>query len=55
MWFLFSWNAYDYKEILLNKKSTRDEIRSEISGNYCRCTGYQSIVDAIEECINEIN
>ena len=44
------------KEILLNKKTlTRDEIRSEISGNYCRCTGYQSIVDAIEECINEIN
>ena len=44
------------KEILLNKKKlTRDEIRSEISGNYCRCTGYQSIVDAIEECINEIN
>ena len=44
------------KEILLNKKNlTRDEIRSEISGNYCRCTGYQSIVDAIEECINEIN
>ena len=44
------------KEILLNKKKlTRDEIRSEISGNYCRCTGYQSIVDAIEECINKIN
>ena len=44
------------KEILLNKKKlTRDEIRSEISGNYCRCTGYQSIVDAIEESINEIN
>ena len=44
------------KEILLNKKKlTRDEIRSEISGNYCRCTGYQSIVDAIEECVNEIN
>ena len=44
------------KEILLNKrKLNRDEIRSEISGNYCRCTGYQSIVDAIEECINEIN
>ena len=44
------------KEILLSKKKlTRDEIRYEISGNYCRCTGYQSIVDAIEECINEVN
>ncbi|MDB5802974.1 MAG: (2Fe-2S)-binding protein [Betaproteobacteria bacterium] len=26
----------------------RDEIREYISGNYCRCTGYQAIVDAIE-------
>ena len=44
------------KEIISSKKKlSRDEIRSEISGNYCRCTGYQSIVDAIEESINEIN
>ena len=44
------------KEVISSKKKlTRDEIRSEISGNYCRCTGYQSIVDAIEESINEIN
>lgn len=28
---------------------TRAEIREHISGNYCRCTGYESIVDAIEE------
>lgn len=26
----------------------RDEIREYISGNYCRCTGYQAIVDAVE-------
>ncbi len=26
----------------------RDAIRDHISGNYCRCTGYQAIVDAIE-------
>ena len=44
------------KEIISSKKKlSRDEIRAEISGNYCRCTGYQSIVDAIEEIINEIN
>jgi aerobic carbon-monoxide dehydrogenase small subunit len=32
------------------KKSlpSRDEIREHISGNYCRCTGYQAIVDAVE-------
>ncbi len=27
---------------------SRDTIREHISGNYCRCTGYQAIVDAIE-------
>ena len=27
--------------------ATREEIRDHISGNYCRCTGYQSIVEAI--------
>ena len=26
----------------------RDEIREFISGNYCRCTGYEAIVDAVE-------
>jgi len=26
----------------------RNAIREHISGNYCRCTGYQAIVDAIE-------
>ncbi|HEX4042674.1 MAG TPA: (2Fe-2S)-binding protein [Xanthobacteraceae bacterium] len=26
----------------------RDMIRDHIAGNYCRCTGYQAIVDAIE-------
>ncbi len=28
--------------------ATRAQIREHISGNYCRCTGYQAIVDAIE-------
>ena len=27
---------------------SRERIREYLSGNYCRCTGYQSIVDAIE-------
>jgi carbon-monoxide dehydrogenase small subunit len=38
--------------VLKNRKVTREEIRAHISGNYCRCTGYQAIVDAIEEVIN---
>jgi carbon-monoxide dehydrogenase small subunit len=31
-----------------NRKPSREDIREHISGNYCRCTGYQAIVDAIE-------
>jgi carbon-monoxide dehydrogenase small subunit len=27
---------------------SRDAIRDHLSGNYCRCTGYHAIVDAIE-------
>ena len=34
------------------EKFTREQIRTHISGNYCRCTGYQAIVDAIETVIN---
>jgi len=28
--------------------ASRDEIREFISGNFCRCTGYHAIVDAVE-------
>jgi aerobic carbon-monoxide dehydrogenase small subunit len=28
--------------------TSRDDIRQYISGNYCRCTGYHAIVDAVE-------
>ena len=38
--------------VLKGKKVSREEIRSHIAGNYCRCTGYQAIVDAIEEVVN---
>jgi aerobic carbon-monoxide dehydrogenase small subunit len=27
---------------------SREAIRVHLSGNYCRCTGYQAIVDAVE-------
>ncbi|MFG1209674.1 (2Fe-2S)-binding protein [Xanthobacter flavus] len=33
----------------------REEIRDAISGNYCRCTGYEAIVDAIEVAARKAN
>jgi carbon-monoxide dehydrogenase small subunit len=37
------------QELLANGKvPSREKIREHISGNYCRCTGYHAIVDAIE-------
>ena len=41
------------QDLLLQAKAnktvpSREEIREHISGNYCRCTGYQAIVDAVE-------
>ncbi|AXK80932.1 (2Fe-2S)-binding protein [Pseudolabrys taiwanensis] len=35
-------------ELLEHPAPTREEIRDALSGNYCRCTGYHAIVDAIE-------
>lgn len=29
----------------------REDIRDHISGNYCRCTGYHAIVDAVESTL----
>lgn len=31
-----------------NRAPTRDEIRTAISGNLCRCSGYVKVVEAIE-------
>ena len=35
------------------KPATRDEIRIYLSGNYCRCTGYHAIVDAVETTLKQ--
>jgi carbon-monoxide dehydrogenase small subunit len=36
-------------DLLAEKQpKSRDDIRTFLSGNYCRCTGFQAIVDAIE-------
>jgi aerobic carbon-monoxide dehydrogenase small subunit len=35
------------------KPASRDEIRAFLSGNYCRCTGYHAIVDAVETTLKQ--
>ena len=32
--------------------ASRERIREHLSGNYCRCTGYQAIVDAVEDVLS---
>jgi carbon-monoxide dehydrogenase small subunit len=38
----------------VNPKPSRNEIRTALSGNLCRCTGYQQIFEAVEEAIVRI-
>lgn len=38
-----------------NAAPTRQEIREAMSGNYCRCTGYHAIVDAIETAARRLH
>jgi carbon-monoxide dehydrogenase small subunit len=37
-----------------NPNPTEEEIRKGISGNLCRCTGYQNIVKAIMAAAKEM-
>jgi len=37
-----------------NPAPSRAEIRDGLSGNLCRCTGYQKIVDAVEKAASEM-
>lgn len=37
-----------------NKMFTLDEIKLELSGNLCRCTGYQTIFEAVEKLLEEV-
>jgi carbon-monoxide dehydrogenase small subunit len=38
-------------EVLRRGQANREQIRDALSGNYCRCTGYHAIVDAIEAVV----
>ncbi len=42
-----------FKEQYQGKDFTRDDIRREHAGNICRCTGYESILEAVEKSVKE--
>jgi len=37
--------------VVNHPNASRTEIREHLSGNYCRCTGYQAIIDAVEDVL----
>ena len=37
------------------KTFTRDEIRKNLSGHLCRCTGYQNVIDGVEKAIEIVH
>ena len=41
--------------VLVKPAATREEVREWMSGNYCRCTGYQAIVDAVCDVLKQGN
>ncbi|MDF2372959.1 MAG: (2Fe-2S)-binding protein [Rhizobiaceae bacterium] len=44
-----------YRLLQENPNPTEEEIRYGISGNLCRCTGYQNIVKAIQVAAEELS
>lgn len=43
-----------YRFLQENPDPTEDEIRHGMSGNLCRCTGYQNIIKAVQQAAKEL-
>jgi len=44
-----------YRLLQENPNPSEEEIRYGISGNLCRCTGYQNIIKAVQAAADKIN
>lgn len=44
-----------YALLLKNNSPAREDIKLALSGNLCRCTGYITIINAVEKAANKIN
>ena len=43
-----------YALLEANNNPTREEILTAVAGNFCRCTGYQGVVKAVEQAAAEL-
>lgn len=43
-----------YQLLMRNPQPTENEIRHALDGNLCRCTGYQHIVDAVQQAATKM-
>jgi carbon-monoxide dehydrogenase small subunit len=43
-----------YRFLQENPNPTEDEIRHGMSGNLCRCTGYQNIIKAVQYAAHQL-
>jgi carbon-monoxide dehydrogenase small subunit len=43
-----------YALLVSNSEPSREEILTAISGNFCRCTGYQAVVKAVDQAASEL-
>ena len=47
---LHAWHDHGFHQPPLeNPDPTEEEIREALEGNYCRCTGYENIVKAVQQ------
>ena len=44
--------AFAGRMVAAGQPASRAQIREHLSGNLCRCTGYQAIVDAVEQVLH---